>query len=87
MTNLEDIYTRLCKQEDKLMREKLLRRVNMGKRDWVKLFPNLPELDEVLSYFPKSYSITKIRSLGDFIYYLACNWNIVFPYKIKNLLR
>ena len=87
MTNLEDLYYRLGIKDNIKMRKKLLGRVNTMKRDLVKFYPDIEGVKKMLDFFPKSFSITEIHTVGDFFYYLACNWKILTPYKLKKYLK
>lgn len=82
MINLEDLYRRL-----NIDLSLIYHRVNPGKRDLVKFFPHEKvHLTELLSYFPKSFLLKDVRSFGDFFYYLASRWQILWPYRIKSIL-
>lgn len=87
MTNMSDLYYRLNIKQNDRQRKALIRGVNNRKRDLVKFFPDIKDIDSLLDYFPKSYSLLDIRSIGDIFFYFACNWKVVLPYKIKKWLR
>lgn len=87
MTNLTDIYQRLKIKENPIYKESLMKRVNGMKRELIKSHPDSEELTSLLEYFPHSYNIGSIRSIGDLFFYMACSHKFLVPYKIKKYLR
>ena len=81
--NLQDIKDRLGIDE-----HLIFERMNPGKRDLLKFYPNAGGLlKDALQYFPNSFLLNDVRTIGDFFYYLGSRWQIIWPYKIKTLFR
>ena len=88
VTNMNDIYRRYKFNQDKDFKRATLWRVNLNKRVMLNVcYKQGKGLEKALSYFKDSFPLHKIHSIGDFFYYLASAYQIVFPYKIKHLLK
>lgn len=87
VTNMEDIYNCFKLYNDKDINHAILRRVNNSKRELVKAnVIKKDRLKELLSFFPKSFTVHDIHSIGDFCFYIASRFKIVFPYHIKQII-
>ena len=81
--NLQDLHERLGVDE-----KLIYKRINSGKRDLIKFYSNEKELlTKALGFFPKSFVVDDIRSIGDIFYYLASRWQVVWPYRIKSMFE
>lgn len=82
--NMLSIFNNQMFSKDDDLIKSLLMIVNMHKRALLRKYYAYPQkLKESLSIFKNTYSLKDVKSLGDLIFYMACQWNIIFPYSLK----
>lgn len=62
--------------------------VNLHKRLLIrKYFNHKTYIKGALQYYKSSFNLRDVRTIGDFVFYMASRWKYLYPYKIKNKYR